>query len=142
MIPDYEPEIQEVIQANVHKTRNQEQKIFLNIGSHIGRFAIELTKKYGYESYCFEPSPETFKTLQINALLSEVSDKMHLYNLCLGEADGETLFNYIADNDASSKMVSEKDSDSKADHYITVPVKVYDHLDLGISPDLIIMDVE
>lgn len=142
MIPDYEPEIQEVIQQNIRKTKQQEKKTFLSIGTHIGRYAIELTKVYGYESHCFEPSPETFKTLQINTLLSEVSDQMHLYNLCLGERDGETLFEYVADNDASSKMVDKTHTIVDAQKFITVPVRVYDHLHLDISPDLIIMDVE
>ncbi len=145
LIPDYESEIQEVITQNVHKTKHQSEKVFLNIWSHIGRFAIELSKKHGYTSYCFEPSPKTFETLKINSILSHVEDKMHLYNFCLGDKDGETLFEYVKENDASSKMVVSEGHHDREHHkgnFITVPVKVYDHLDLGIKPDLIIMDVE
>lgn len=143
LIPDYEPEIQEVIQHNVKKTSHKSEKVFLNIGSHIGRFAIELSKKYWYTSYCFEPSPNTFQTLKINSILSGVEDKMHLYNFCLGEQDGTTLFDYVSDNDASSKMIAHN-SNRKTENqkHIEVPVKRYDSLELWIQPDLIIMDVE
>ena len=68
---------------------------------------------------------------------------MHLFNFCLGEHDGTTMFDYISDNDASSKMV--ENNSHHTDHHskhITVPVRRYDNLELGIQPDLIIMDVE
>ena len=141
LIPDYEPEVQGVIKKNIKKTAHASDKIFLNIGAHIGRYAIELSKKHGYTSYCFEPSPQTFRTLQINTILSEVTDKIHLYNFCLGEHDGMTSFEYIADNDASSKMVPDNHPLNKST-YISVPVKRYDNIGLNILPDLIIMDVE
>lgn len=141
LIPNYEPEIQAVIKQNIAKTKHQSEKIFLNIGSHIGRYAIELAKKYDYTCYCFEPSPETFKTLKINTLLSEVQDKFHLYNFCLGDKDGMTLFEYVDANDASSKMAGDGASTDKT-KFIEVPVKRFDNLGLNITPDLIIMDVE
>gem|GEM_PF-6289741 len=109
LIPDYEPEIQQVIKQNIETTMHQPEKVFLNIGAHIGRYAIELSKNYGYTSYCFEPSPMTFKTLKINTLLSDVEHKVNLFNFCLGENDGTTLFEYMSDNDASSKMIDQHD---------------------------------
>lgn len=131
LIPNYEPEIQRVIQHNISKTGHKTEKVFLNIGAHIGRFAIELSKKYGYTSYCFEPSPETYKTLKVNTILSGVEDKMHLYNFCLGEENGTTLFDYISDNDASSKMVSHNAKNKEQNtKFLEVPVKRYDSLDL------------
>lgn len=141
LIPDYEPEVQAVIKNNIKKTKNNERKTFLSIGTHIGRYAIELAKNHDYEVYCFEPSPATFRTLKINTILSEVEEKTYLYNCCLGEHDGETLFEYIAENDASSKMVK---SNELASHekFISVPVKRYDGMHLAIKPDLIVMDVE
>lgn len=130
LIPNYEPEIQQVIKKNIEKTMHQPEKIFLNIGSHIGRYAIELSRNYGYTSYCFEPSPTTFRTLQINSILSEVEDKMHLFNFCLGNKEGMTLFEYISDNDASSKMVDESEYGVDKSGFISVPVKTYDSLHL------------
>lgn len=141
LIPDYEPEIQAVIKHNIKKTHGKSEKVFLNIGSHIGRYAIELSKNYGYTSYCFEPSPKTYETLKINTILSGVEENMHLYNFCLGKEDGTTLFEYISDNDASSKM-AEAGANAEKGNFITVPVKRYDNLSLDIQPDLIIMDVE
>ena len=140
LIPNYEPEIQAVIKHNIHKTMHQPEKIFLNIGSHIGRYPIELAKNYGYTCHCFEPSPVTFKTLKINTILSDVEDKFHLYNFCLGNQDGTTLFEYVSDNDASSKMATH--ANWSEEKFIEVPVKIYDNLGLTIKPDLLIMDVE
>lgn len=142
LIPNYEPEIQQVIKKNIENTMYQSDKVFLNIGSHIGRYAIELSKNYGYTSYCFEPSPNTFRTLKINSILSEIEDKMHLFNFCLWNKEWMTLFEYISDNDASSKMVDETEEGVDKNGFISVPVKTYDSLNLGIQPDLIIMDVE
>ncbi len=46
---------------------------------------IELAKNYGYHSVAFEPSPETFKMLQVNTLLSGVEKNTTLINMGLSD---------------------------------------------------------
>lgn len=54
-----------------------------------------------------------------------------------------TLFEYVSDNDASSKMAgTSSESEVTSSQFIQVPVKKYDNLGLTITPDLLIMDVE
>lgn len=78
--PGYEPEIREVIDANREKFGYEGEKIFIDIGAHVGRYVIELAKNYGYTSIAFEPSPETFKMLKVNTILSGVDEKVALNN--------------------------------------------------------------
>lgn len=47
---------------------------------------IELAKNYEYFSVGFEPSPETFRMLQINTLLSKVEDRVTVFNIGLSDA--------------------------------------------------------
>ena len=140
---DYEPWIKKVINNNYKKNHDWEN-IFINIWSHIGRYGIELTKNYWYQSYCFEPFPDTFKYLKINTILSNVEDKINIYNYALWDRNSEMLFEHIIYNEGSNRLV-ENDKIIKNVNYIKVPVKTFDSIWLDIDPQktkLIIMDVE
>lgn len=141
LAPDYEPEIQNVIKECTEKTPIPE-RVLINIGAHIGRYAIELVKNYHYTAYCFEPNPPTYRALKINTLLSRIEDKCFVFNYALGNETGEVQFEHIPQNDGSSRILqwNEHAVDKKA--VITVPVKVFDELHSDIQPSLIIMDVE
>jgi hypothetical protein len=52
----YEYMIQKKIQKNIEEFKDEKDKIFLDIGAHIGKYLIPLTKKYNYIGYGFEPS--------------------------------------------------------------------------------------
>ncbi len=83
--PNYEEEIRSIIDANIARFENDKNKVFIDIGSHVGRYVIELSKNYGYHSVAFEPSPETFKMLQVNTILSGVEDNVTLINRGLSD---------------------------------------------------------
>ncbi len=139
--PDYEPALRKVIDQNYNKHKHEE-KIFIDIWAHIWRYAVELSKNYGYISYAFEPSPETYKILKSNTILSEVESEVHVFNYALGDKETEMSFDYNEGNDASSKIIQKPDATTV---WIKVPVKVFDVLWLGFDSKkvrLIIMDVE
>jgi len=139
--PDYEPALKKVIDENYNKYKDEE-RIFIDIGAHIWRYAIELTKNYGYFTYSFEPSPETYKILKCNVILSDIENKINIFNYALGNQNTEMMFDYNWDNDASSKIIQDINNESK---WIKVPVRIFDTLNLDLDPQkvkLIIMDVE
>ena len=74
-----------MIDANIARFQSKKNKVFIDIGSHVGRYVIELAKNYGYHSVAFEPSPETFKMLQVNTLLSGVEKNTTLINMGLSD---------------------------------------------------------
>ena len=53
-----------------------EKKIFLDIGSHIGKWSILLANKKDIKSYCFEPNPESYKYLVENIKLNNLTNKV------------------------------------------------------------------
>lgn len=140
---DYEPWINKIIKKNYKKNGNWEN-IFIDIWAHVGRYVVELTKNYWYHTYGFEPYPETFKYLKINTILSNIEDKVNIYNYALWDRNSEMLFEHIAYNDGSSRLV-ENDKKEENWKYTKVPVKMFDEAWLNIDPKktrLIIMDVE
>jgi len=137
---NYEPALRKIIDQN-HKKHKHEERIFIDIWAHIWRYAVELTKNYWYTTYAFEPSPETYKILKSNTILSWIEEKVHVFNYALWDKNTEMFFDYKEDNDASSKIVQNSD-DNKG---IKVPVKIFDLLWLNFDAKkvkLIIMDVE
>ncbi len=146
MQEDYELETKKVLLHNAKKY-NSEDKYFLNIWTHVGRRAIDLAKNYNYQGVCFEPSPETFKSLKVNAILSDVESKLRFYNLALGDEDSTMKFVYQPSHDWGSHIV-QTDEDliiDKDSIHINVPVKKLDSLideELLKKTRLVLIDVE
>ena len=145
--PNYEMHVQNLINSNKREFRKEKDKIFLNIGSHIGRYTI-LNALNGYKCIAFEPSPETNKFLKINCLLSNVEDKVSVYNLALGNKKGNFDFMYYPSHDGGSRM-KETLKFQKPNKYkpkqIKVQSEVFDNLTFKEGKKnirLIIIDVE
>lgn len=139
--PDYEPALRKIINQNYKKNHDQE-RIFVDIWAHIWRYAVELTKNYWYKTYAFEPSPETYKILKSNTILSGIESDIQVFNYALWDKEAEMFFDYREDNDASSKIIQNPTNKEKA---IKVPVRIFDNLLSEIDSKkvrLIIMDVE
>lgn len=144
--PNYELYNQRIIRRNIDEFKNEKHKIFINIGTHIGRHFIPVAKK-GYLSYGFEPTPPTFKAISINTILSNVDKNTHLYNFALGNKEKIMDFKYYINHDGGSKIVQDSSypDSGVVPELIKVPVKIFDKLDLGIDfkkVRLIVMDVE
>lgn len=149
MQENYEPEIKEVIQKNVERNKGK-KNYFFNIGGHVGRWAINLAYNHEYHGIVFEPSPETFRILQVNTILSCVHDKLMLYNFGLGDVNAELQFAYYAAHDGGSHVITEQENAYIAEaDIITIPVRVFDEMigkeiseEILAQTRLIIMDVE
>lgn len=149
MQENYEPEIKEVIQKNIERNKGKEN-YFFNIGGHIGRWAIDLAYNHQYHGVVFEPSPETFRMLQVNTILSGVQDKLVLHNFGLGDANAELQFAYYPSHDGGSRVITDPDNtDTEGAQIIHVPLRVFDDMvgnaiskEMIRNTRLIIMDVE
>ncbi len=138
---DYETPVKRIMVRN-YKRNKDKKRAFINIWCHIGRWLVEFVKVYGYEWVAFEPSKETFRYLKINTLLSGIEDKTKLYNFWLSDIAETKRFTYIQHHDGHSHILQENEI---ADDVISIETKVFDDLDLGITPEemkLIMIDVE
>ncbi len=136
LLHNYEPQVRDIILKSIERT-NKDNRIFLNIGSHIGRYTVELANAHWYKVHAFEPHPETFRSLKINTVLNKLEDKVTLHNYALADTEGSLDFEYMPLTDGSSKIVSQW-----SDKTIKVPVKIFDNIGINDNPSLIIMDVE
>ncbi len=125
----------------------QEWKIFLDIGSHIGKWSILLGNKKNIDAYCFEPNPTTYKYLQGNIQLNHLENKITSLNYWVAEKSGEMEF-YIHPQSAMSSLVKHREDRSTRSED-TIHVKIID-IDTFIKEnniniqdiDLIKIDVE
>jgi FkbM family methyltransferase len=154
--PYYEQDIRNYIDKNIKEFSKDKSKVFIDVGAHIGRYAIELGKNYGYEVLAFEPSPETFRSLKINTLLSDVEQKVHLFNLGLGSRNSEMAFEHLSSGEGSDHVVDVKKNDKKNvksgvkndvkdSKIINVQITRFDDLDIPVNTKnirLIMIDVE
>lgn len=137
---NYEPLVKEVMLANYNKNKGEE-RVFINIGTHIWRRLVEFVSVYGYRGVAFEPSTETFKYLKLNTMLSNIEDKVDLYNFGLSNTEGTKKFIYLKEHDGHSHIAE----DGEAGDNTTIETRVFDDLSLNIDMTkvrLIMIDVE
>jgi FkbM family methyltransferase len=72
----------------VYDTFIQPDKIFLDIGAHVGTYALTCGKKAKH-TYAFECSPTTFCYLAANIALHGLEEKVSPYPFALGDEDKE-----------------------------------------------------
>jgi FkbM family methyltransferase len=130
------------IADNVTRNKDRERRVFINAGAHVGRYLVDLTKNYGYESYGFEPTPSTYQYLMKNALVSCDWMKFHLFNFGLG--DENTMLDFYESTVCGFNTFC---ADQQVLNMVKrqVPVKRFDDLGLKINPKdvaLILIDAE
>ncbi|MFX0064029.1 MAG: FkbM family methyltransferase [Candidatus Hermodarchaeota archaeon] len=77
--------------------------IVFDVGAHIGNFSRFIVEHYpSAHVYIFEPVPQIFEVLCAN--LNEYPDKIHSYNLGLGEKAGEVMIDYFPRLSATSAI--------------------------------------
>ena len=104
---DYEKDNFDFLFANC-----REGDIVLDIGAHIGLFAViasQVTGKNG-KVLAFEPAPSTFKILKKTIEINNAENHIDLFQKAVGREDGKALF-FISDGaaDNSNSMISYKD---------------------------------
>lgn len=69
----------------------KDTKVAIDIGAHIGGTSIKMAKM-GIEVYAYEPEKENFDLLIKNIELNGVQDKIHAFNLGIGNAGERELY--------------------------------------------------
>jgi FkbM family methyltransferase len=135
--PNYEPKIKDVILKNVTEFEKESDKIFIDVGAHVGRYAIEIGKNYGYSVIAFEPSPQTFKLLKKNISHSRIENKIHVFNFGLDSKNGSVSFEDDEFEGANRIVYG-------GERTIRIPVKRFDDLKIKNidKTRLIVIDVE
>lgn len=137
MNEQYEVHIKHVIEQNAlaHPEKN---KIFLNIGANAWRWLIDVVKNYDYEGIAFEPSAYTFDKLKNNCRLSDVSEKVKLYNYGLWQTEQKVEYYYNKLYPWSSFFLNENqiwDKDSWLFEKKILEIKSFDHM--GFNQDIL-----
>jgi FkbM family methyltransferase len=66
--------------------------LFLDIGSNIGSYTILASGVRRAITWAFEPDPDTVNALKRNIELNNLSDRVVIYELALGDRDGTVSF--------------------------------------------------
>ena len=139
--PNYESHIDKIILNNYNKYKNFKNRVFISVGSHIGRYPILLSKKYGYNSFAFEPVQETYNKLVANIYLSNIQGKVCPNNFALGNIN-RTGHIYINEfGNGSNSLVFKPKNEIKQ----KIEIRKFDDLNLKIQPKdikLMIIDAE
>lgn len=104
---DYEQENFKFLKQHV-----SENDHVLDIGAHIGLFAVIAAKLTGNKGmvYAFEPSADTSALLEKTILINRLNDVIELHKEAMGASSGKATF-YVSDvkGDNSNSMVSYKE---------------------------------
>lgn len=68
------------------------EDLFGDVGANIGAFTVLASGAVGARTVAFEPSPSTFRRLNINIRLNGLLEKVTSVNAAVGRADGSTEF--------------------------------------------------
>ncbi|MEP6674230.1 MAG: FkbM family methyltransferase [Ferruginibacter sp.] len=109
---NYFPSDYEVDNFNFLKQRCKSNDIVLDIGAHIGLFAVvaaQLSKPDG-KVYAFEPAPSTNSLLKKTIALNKMHHTIEPRDEAMGKENGKTTF-YVSDDkaDNSNSLVSYKE---------------------------------
>lgn len=123
----------------------------LDIGSHIGSFAVNLATRYPQAHIeCYEPSPQSARYLRRNITQNGLADRLVAHEVALADKEGIAL---LDDNDGASvhnglmqqerRLVDGSDALDRR-RAVTVPTTTFDSAVAGAPapPDVVKMDCE
>lgn len=96
------------VHAAVLKTAKAagESAVFMNIGAHIGRYALEYAH-YFSKVLAFEPTPTTFNLLQKAVDVHPLKNRIEIYRACIGDRHGTVKFEVKDDESQNSVLFEE-----------------------------------
>jgi FkbM family methyltransferase len=112
--------------------------LFLDIGANVGSYTILASGVCQANTWAFEPDPNAVRSLKRNLAINDLDELVTVYELALGNADGETLF--TVDHDTGNRVASAGEINVRM-----VPKRRLDTLIGGGFPHSVIMmkmDVE
>lgn len=84
--------------------RHRRIQTVIDVGANDGQYARKILSLFpGATVHCFEPLPETFKSLRQWA--TQQTNQIHCYNLALGDARGSVTLYHHVDHDPSSSLL-------------------------------------
>lgn len=114
----------------------REEDTFVDIGANVGSYTLLASAHVGAQSLSFEPLPKTFKFLNQNVELNELSQKVRTYNMALADKVGKLFF--TSELDTMNHIATKSDK-----NVIEVEVSTLDTiLEQNQIPTLLKIDVE
>lgn len=95
--------------ALLDKISNQKRGRLLELGAHVGVYAIPFAKR-GWEVIALEPSPETFKILKANVARNQVSGTMQIRNVAAWSSNGVATFLISRSHSGEDSLLALPDS--------------------------------
>ncbi len=71
--------------------------VVIDIGAHVGLYAVFFAKKFNASVYSFEPSPATMKLLESVVEMNDCKDRVHLLRAAVSDKEGKA--NFFIDRD-------------------------------------------
>lgn len=108
--------------ASEYFTFDNDQILFCDIGANIGTTCLYFKKRIdkAVKILAFEPSPQNYRMLCVNALLNEVEPSDHLFvNKGVSDTESTAGFRYKANNPGGSAVVTGTDQDADTVELIT-----------------------
>lgn len=95
--------------------KEDDKKIFIDIGANIGFYSILSVKKYGYQAaYAFEPNPETYVRLEKNMALNNLTGNIKLSKYGLSDTTESGLLGVKSVHTGASTFVHTEGKDITA----------------------------
>ena len=110
--------------------------LFVDVGANIGSYTVLASKVVGANSLAIEPVPVTFKRLQANIRLNDISSLVD--SRCCAAGKNSGVLKFTSDLDTTNRAV---DADYMGSS-IEVPVESLDQILEQLQPTLIKIDVE
>lgn len=114
----------------------RKEDTFLDIGANVGSYTLLASGYVGANSIAFEPVPVTFNILSKNITLNQLSSKVVLLNIALGNKKGQLKFS--SNLDAVNHVIAENEIEHET---ISVEVSTLNEFE-GYKPSLLKIDVE
>jgi FkbM family methyltransferase len=103
-------------------------KVFIDIGAHVGTYAWSCGKKAEH-TYAFECSPKTFCYLAANVALQGLEDRITVYPFALSSVEGKGVY-YIRSKDGGGNGIRSLSEADKTRETISVMEKTLDSFKL------------
>ena len=113
----------------------KQNDLFVDVGANVGHYTLLAAGVCNAEVIAFEPIPSTFSKLKKNLDLNNLSQKVTVYNIGIGEED--SILNFTKHNDVMNSVALNHETD-----VVKVQVKKLDDILIDNIPTLLKIDVE
>jgi len=104
----------------------REEDLFIDVGANIGSYSVLASSHVGADTLAFEPTSNTFKYLEDNIRLNNISDKVNAFSIALGSVKGtcnlsntqDGMNNHVSiENDSCTQKVKMEKLDDLINNY-------------------------